>query len=81
MSRRGSVIRHKFNMERIIHHLFYPKGSTMVMWPWHHYSDRERHKDNRNALAARVRALRAGNKIPKGWIRLNDDPPTVTVIG
>jgi hypothetical protein len=64
------MIRHKGNMERIIHHSFYPKGSTMVMWPWHHYSDRTRHQANRKRLADRVRALRADNKIPKGWVGL-----------
>jgi hypothetical protein len=61
------MIRHKSNMERIIHHLFYPKGSTMVRFPWLNYLCRDRHKDNRKRLADRVRSLRADNKIPKGW--------------
>lgn len=30
---RGSMIRHKFRMERFVHHNFNLPGSTMPMWP------------------------------------------------
>ena len=69
---RASIIAHKSNIARIIHHSFYPKGSTMVNFPLSRYYSRERHTENRSLLADRVRYLRTNKMIPKGWIRLAD---------
>jgi hypothetical protein len=64
---RGSMIRHKSNVGRIIHHLYAKRGSTMVMIPWLGFMSRERHAVNRKRLATDLRALRKANRIPKGW--------------